>query len=126
MGENVAEWAYDRPDVQGTLQHPKIPAAYSWNSVTDSAYYYQGHMFYTSIDTEQKDIDRIELVQNRGSYYPPYGSVLLITCAITLERQINASVADFVGNTYNRYRSVECPVHRHFHRFAYFMVVEVW
>ncbi|MFA5266868.1 MAG: hypothetical protein WC379_02775 [Methanoregula sp.] len=61
IGKNIAEWAYDRPEVQSQLTHSKITPAYSYQSKYDSAYTYRAHLFYSSIDTAPKPIDRIEL-----------------------------------------------------------------
>jgi len=61
IGKNIAEWAYDRPEVQSQLTHSKITPAYSYQSKYDSANTYSAHLFYSSIDTAPKPIDRIEL-----------------------------------------------------------------
>jgi predicted transglutaminase-like cysteine proteinase len=63
MGVNIAEWAYDRSEIQSQLKHSKVAAAYSWPSTASSAYEYQGHYFYARVDTDpSKPLDRLELV----------------------------------------------------------------
>jgi hypothetical protein len=79
MGENIAEWAYDRPELQSTLAHNKIPPAYSVPTHYDSNYAYLGHYFYTSITTQKKPMDRVEL-QNTDS-------VVIIIDSITMDAQ---------------------------------------
>jgi len=68
MGINIAEWAYDRPELQPYLQHTKIPPAYSFWTNIDSAYYYWGHYFYVFIDVEEKPLDYLQLVLDPASY----------------------------------------------------------
>jgi hypothetical protein len=84
MGENIAEWAYDRHELQSSLAHKKILPAYSFPTNFDSAHNYDAHLFYSSIDTASKPIDRIEL-QNTDSIW-------LDIDAITLESE---GAADF-------------------------------
>lgn len=79
MGENIAEWAYNRHELQHSLAHNKIPPAYSFPTNFDSAHNYDAHLFYSSIDTASKPIDRIEL-QNSDSIW-------LDIDAITLESE---------------------------------------
>lgn len=90
IGENIAEWAYDRPELQPYLQHTKIPPAYSFWEDTDSAYW--GHNFYVSIDTEEKPLSYLELVLDPASYtgqqwygYAPADWFGISINAITLE-----------------------------------------
>jgi hypothetical protein len=65
MGVNIAEWAYDRPENQMQLRHSKVEPAYSWPSTASSAYGYEGHYFYTKVDTDpSKPLDRLELVRD--------------------------------------------------------------
>jgi len=66
IGVNIAEWAYDRPEVQSVLAHSKIASAYSYPTNYGSAYTYNAHFFYTSINTASKPIDRIELQNTAG------------------------------------------------------------
>ncbi len=68
VGVNIAEWAYDRPENQCCLAHAKVPPAYSFWTSLDSDYYYWGHLFYVSIDTEDKPLDYLELVLDPTSY----------------------------------------------------------
>jgi len=68
MGVNIAEWAYDRPEVQPFLQHTKILPAYSFWTNQDSDFYYWGHHFYVSIDTQDKPLDYLEYVLDPSSY----------------------------------------------------------
>lgn len=63
-GVNIAEWAYDRPEAQPYLMHDKVPPIYSWLTHLDSEYWYEGHLFYASMDLELRPLDRIELVLN--------------------------------------------------------------
>jgi hypothetical protein len=63
MGENTAEWSYDRPENQPFLGHTKIPPAYSYWTNIDSDYWYWGHTFYASVDTNpDKTLDYVKLV----------------------------------------------------------------
>ncbi|MGB5100948.1 MAG: hypothetical protein WBN94_10185 [Methanothrix sp.] len=81
MGVNIAEWAYDRSEVQSQLMHSKVAAAYSWPSTASSAYEYQGHYFYARVDTDpSKPLDRLELVLD-----PNEQKVQIEIRAITLE-----------------------------------------
>ena len=69
MGENIAEWAYDRPENQCCLAHNKVTPAFSYwtNEYSDS--YYLGRQFYVSIETEDSiPIDHLELSLNESSY----------------------------------------------------------
>ena len=68
MGQNIAEWAYDRPEIQHCLQHTKILPAYSFETATDSGYHYLGHYFYISIDTQEKPLSHLELTLDPSSY----------------------------------------------------------
>ena len=68
IGVNTAEWAYDRPENQSYLNHTKIPPAYSYEPTIDSAYSYQGHNFYLSLDTNPKPLASLDLVLNPASY----------------------------------------------------------
>lgn len=67
-GTNIAEWAYDRPEVQCCLAHDKLPPAYSWWTNLGSSSYYWGHSFYVSIDTQERPLDYFELVLDPASY----------------------------------------------------------
>jgi len=78
MGVNTAEWAYDRPENQESLAHNKIPPAFSWLTSIDSNYTYYGHSFYTSIVTQPKYVDHIQLVKD-------IGTIGLWITAITME-----------------------------------------
>jgi hypothetical protein len=61
-GVNIAEWAYDREEINASINHNKISAAYSWNSSRDSSAQYQGHLFYVKLDIDpNKSLDRLEL-----------------------------------------------------------------
>jgi hypothetical protein len=81
MGVNIAEWAYDRSEVQSQLKHSKVAAAYSWPSTASSAYEYQGHYFYARVDTDpSKPLDRLELVLD-----PNEQKIQIEIRAITLE-----------------------------------------
>ena len=68
VGVNIAEWAYDRLDLQPYLQHSKILLAYSWWVTQDSGDGYWGHRFYALIDTEEKPLNYLELVLDPMSY----------------------------------------------------------
>ncbi|MCK9565437.1 MAG: hypothetical protein M0Q43_05245 [Methanothrix sp.] len=81
MGVNIAEWAYDRSEVQSQLKHSKVAPAYSWSSTASSAYEYQGHYFYARVDTDpSKPLDRLELVLD-----PNEQKIQIEIRAITLE-----------------------------------------
>jgi len=71
MGQNIAEWAYDRPEIQCCLYHSKVPPAYSFWTNQGSEYYYWGHQFHASIVTEAKALASLELVLGPGSYGHP-------------------------------------------------------
>jgi len=63
FGTNIAEWAYDRPEVQSDLQHSKVAPAYNWSTTAGSSYEYQGHYFYVGVDTDpERPLDRLDLV----------------------------------------------------------------
>jgi hypothetical protein len=81
MGVNIAEWAYDRAEIQSELKHSKVAAAYSWPSTASSAYEYQGHYFYAKVDTDpSKPLDRLDLVLD-----PDEQKIQIEIRAITLE-----------------------------------------
>jgi len=84
IGVNIAEFHYDRPDFQSELAHKKITPAYSYPYKDYSSPTYNGHFFYTSINTATKPIDRIEL-QNTATV------VGVGIDAITLESSQNQS-----------------------------------
>jgi hypothetical protein len=92
MGVNIAEWAYDRPEVQTDLRHSKVKPAYSWSTTLSSASQYSGHEFYVRLDTNpNKPLDHLELIIDPSGqdYNPPsYPSRLIAVAisAITLER----------------------------------------
>ena len=61
MGVNIAEWAYDKPDVQ-SLKHNKVEAAFSWPGDGTPSSPFQGHMFYAKVSTDpNKPLNRLEL-----------------------------------------------------------------
>ncbi len=63
IGSNIAEWAYDRPEVQSDLRHSKVTPAYSWPTTTSSGNEYEGHYFHAKVDTDPKrPLDRLDLV----------------------------------------------------------------
>jgi len=62
LGGNTAEWAYDMPEGQCCQAYTKLPPAYSWWTNQDSDYFYWGHNFYVSIDTEHESLDYLELI----------------------------------------------------------------
>lgn len=65
IGVNIAEWAYDRQEIQSQLRHSKVSPAYSWPSTASSAYGYEGHYFYAKVETDpSKALDRLELVRD--------------------------------------------------------------
>jgi len=70
MGENIAEWAYDRPENQCCLAHNKITPAFSyWTNLGSESYsYYYSHHFYVSIETKDIPLHHIELSLNESSY----------------------------------------------------------
>jgi hypothetical protein len=63
MGVNIAEWAYDRPEVQSLIKHNKVEAAFSWPGDGTPSSSFQGHLFYAKVNTDpNKPLDRLELV----------------------------------------------------------------
>jgi len=80
IGTNIAEWAYDRAEIQSDLRHSKVTPAYSWPTTASSAYGYEGHYFYVMLDTDSsRPLDRLELVLD------PMGQVQVEIRAVTLE-----------------------------------------
>jgi len=86
-GINIAEWAYDREEVQKSLQHTKIKPAYSYLTDLDSSTQYYGHWFYVKIDTDPDNpLDYLELVLDPDAYQNQKSSKCAIALrAITLE-----------------------------------------
>jgi hypothetical protein len=68
VGENTAEWAYDRKELQCCVRHARVPPAYSWRTDMDSEDTYWGHSYYVSIDLEPKRLDSLKLVLDRDAY----------------------------------------------------------
>ena len=122
IGQNTAEWAYDRPEVQHCLQHTKIPPAYSFLTNKDSEFYYWAHFFYVSVTTLPKAIDYLELVLDPGSYTGQpdgcdSGSWFGISInAITLEvektlvvKDGSASHSPIADKTFKIYKAINNP-----------------
>jgi len=69
--ENVAEWSYERPCLQGCIRHngAVVKKTYDfWTKINEpSGQYYWGHQFYAAFDMPEKRINRIELVANTGA-----------------------------------------------------------
>lgn len=81
MGSNIAEWAYDRQEIQSDLRHSKVTPAYSWSTSVSSAYPYEGHYFYVKVDTDpERTLDRLELVRE-----PLEGKTQIEIRAVTVE-----------------------------------------
>lgn len=93
IGHNIAEWSYDRPENQFCLRHRKIEPAYSWTTSIDSGREYQGHLFYASVDLDDKPIEYIELVldpficHSRRCGHCGTTWALVATHALTLEAE---------------------------------------
>jgi hypothetical protein len=68
VGQNTAEWAYDRPEIQACLQSTKVPPAYSYWTNQDSHSYYWGHLFYVSFSVTPTPLDRLELILDPAAY----------------------------------------------------------
>lgn len=68
MGQNISEWAFDRPEFQHCVQHSRATIAYSYWTNIESSYFYWGHWYYASIDTRNIPLDHIELVLDPRSY----------------------------------------------------------
>jgi hypothetical protein len=68
VGENTAEWAYDRKELQCCIRHDRVSPAYSWRTDMDSDEDYWGHGYYVSIDLEPKRLDSLQLILDAGSY----------------------------------------------------------
>jgi hypothetical protein len=85
MGFNIAEWAYDRPEVQKGLRHNKAVPAYSWSTMLDSKVQYYGHGFYVKVNTDRgRPLDRIELIICRNAQNDSSLPAIAIK-AVTLE-----------------------------------------
>lgn len=81
MGSNIAEWAYDRQEIQSDLMHSKVAPAYSWSTSASSSYEYEGHYFYVKVDTDpERPLDRLELVRESLE-----GNVQIEIRAVTVE-----------------------------------------
>ena len=98
-GVNIAEWAYDKKEIQSCLRHSKIPPAYSWPTSLGSSEKFIGHLFYTKVDTDPtKPLDRLEvrIVPNAAPSQPgcsPEGWYSIVIDAITLEGYPTAGLA---------------------------------
>jgi hypothetical protein len=68
VGENTAEWAYDRKELQCCIRHARVSPAYSWRTDMDSASKYWGHSYYSSIDLEPKRLDSLHLILDADAY----------------------------------------------------------
>jgi len=68
VGENTAEWAYGRKELQCCIRHAGVSPAYSWWTDMDSDDGYWGHSYYVSIDLEPKRLDSLQLILEAGSY----------------------------------------------------------
>jgi hypothetical protein len=84
IGVNIAEWAYDRPEVQNDLRHSKVKPAYSWSTTLDSTSQYSGHEFYVKVDTDRnKPLDYLELIIDpNGQSYNPRLDVIIKAIAL--------------------------------------------
>ena len=67
VGENTAEWAYDRKELQCCIRHARVSPAYSWRTDLDSESHYWGHSYYVSIDLEPKPLDSLQLLLDAGA-----------------------------------------------------------
>lgn len=108
MGVNIAEWAYDRPEIQPYLQHSKVPAAYSVETTLSSNYVYMGHWFYVVLNTQLKPLDYLELTLDPAAYTGQqnygYARADWAACsmdAITLEKVNQPPVASFTYSPQN-------------------------
>jgi len=68
VGENTAEWAYDRKELLCCIRHARVSPAYSWWTDKGSNSGYWGHSYYVSIDLEPKRLDSLELILDTDAY----------------------------------------------------------
>jgi hypothetical protein len=68
VGENTAEWAYDRKELQCCIRHMRVTPAYSWWTDMGSNDDYYGHSYYVSIDLEPKPLDSLQLLLDSDAY----------------------------------------------------------
>lgn len=68
VGENTAEWAYDRKELQCCIRHARVSPAFSWWTDMGSDADYWGHSYYVSIDLEPKLLDVLQLLLDSDAY----------------------------------------------------------
>ena len=68
VGENTAEWAYDRKEQQCCIRHARVSPAYSWWTDMGSSSDYWGRSYYVSIDLAPKRLDSLQLILDKDSY----------------------------------------------------------
>lgn len=98
LGQNIAEWAYDRPENQGKMRHsPVTPYGNSWWTNADSASWYWAHNYYVCIDLAAKELDRLELLLEPITY-PNDGWILADIASMTLEVSSLLSIENFTAD----------------------------
>ncbi|MHC9540481.1 MAG: FlgD immunoglobulin-like domain containing protein [Vulcanimicrobiota bacterium] len=85
MGTNVAEWAYDRPELQGHILHSKVPSGYDRTTSQDSNYEYTAHFYYVSIDLQPTELTSMALSMDNDMHQQGDGYFDLIIMSMTLE-----------------------------------------
>jgi len=92
VGQNTAEWAWDRVENQGCLDHTRPDPAFSWRTSIDSAFEYDAHLFLASFPLSDKPLVGIEIAieqeccdsrQTCGDEFTTWFA--LFTSAVTLE-----------------------------------------
>lgn len=68
VGENTAEWAYDRKELQCCIRHGRVSPAYSWWTGMDSEDDYWGHSYYVSLDLDPKPLEALQLLLDSDAY----------------------------------------------------------
>ncbi|MHC9543253.1 MAG: FlgD immunoglobulin-like domain containing protein [Vulcanimicrobiota bacterium] len=85
MGTNIAEWAYDRPELQGHILHSKVPSGYDRTTSQDSNYEYTAHFYYVSIDLQPTELTSMALSMDSDMHQQGDGYFDLIIMSMTLE-----------------------------------------
>jgi hypothetical protein len=68
VGENTAEWAYDRKELPGCIRHARVSPAYSWRTDMGSDSNCWGRNYYVSIDLEPKRLHSLQLLLDADAY----------------------------------------------------------
>jgi hypothetical protein len=105
MGTNVAEWAYDRPELQGHILHSKVPSGYDFSTTAGSNYQYNGHFFYVSIDLQEKELTSMALSMDSDMHQQGDRYFDLNIAGMTLELKSSLSIENLNinPNPFNTY-----------------------